>query len=105
MGESVELGEGRAALGPQRLRPVQHLRNPPLLGEGWERDVESSEKALRYTALPSATGHLALAIATNAKYLVTRDNDLLELMFDEVFRTAHPNLEIVEPAGFSNRLY
>ena len=25
------MGEGGAALGPQRLRPVQHLRNPPLL--------------------------------------------------------------------------
>ena len=31
LGEGVELGEGGAALGPQRLRPVQHLRNPPLL--------------------------------------------------------------------------
>ena len=35
MGEGVELGEGGAALGPQRLRPVQHLRNPPLLVEWW----------------------------------------------------------------------
>ena len=34
LGEGVELGEGGAALGPQRFRPVQHLRNPPLLGEG-----------------------------------------------------------------------
>ncbi len=41
LGEGVELGEGGAALGPQRLRPVQHLRNPPLLGEGRERDLDS----------------------------------------------------------------
>ncbi len=31
LGEGVELGEGGAALGPERLRPVQDLRNPPLL--------------------------------------------------------------------------
>ena len=34
LGEGVELGEGGAALGPQRVRFVQDLRNPPLLGEG-----------------------------------------------------------------------
>ena len=38
LGEGVELGEGGAALGPQRVRLVQDLRNPPLLGEGWERN-------------------------------------------------------------------
>ena len=31
LGEGVEEGEGRAALGPQRLRPIQHLRDPALL--------------------------------------------------------------------------
>ncbi len=36
LGEGVELGEGGAALGPQRLRPVQHLRNPPLLRQRWQ---------------------------------------------------------------------
>src|SRR5688572_4642058 len=34
LGEGVELGEDGAALGPQHLRPVQHLRNPPLLRQG-----------------------------------------------------------------------
>src|SRR5690606_34371001 len=38
LGEGVELGEGGAALGPQRVRLVQDLRNPPLLGEGREGD-------------------------------------------------------------------
>jgi hypothetical protein len=38
LGEGVELGEGGAALGPQRLRPIQHLRDPPLLFQSWERD-------------------------------------------------------------------
>ena len=34
LGEGVESREGGAALGPQRVRFVQDLRNPPLLGEG-----------------------------------------------------------------------
>jgi hypothetical protein len=32
LGECVELGEGGATLGPESLRAVQGLRNPPLLG-------------------------------------------------------------------------
>ena len=36
LGEGIELGEGGAALGPERLRPVQDLRYPPLLGQGRE---------------------------------------------------------------------
>ena len=38
LGEGVELGEGGAALGPQRVRLVQDLRNPPLLGERAEEE-------------------------------------------------------------------
>ena len=30
LSEGAKLGEGSAALGPQRLCPVQHVRNPPL---------------------------------------------------------------------------
>ena len=43
LGEGVELGEGGAALGPQRLRPVQHLRNPPLLCERRHRNRQFCE--------------------------------------------------------------
>lgn len=49
---------------------------------------------------PKDEKYLNLAIAANAQYLVTRDNDLLDLMKDESFRTAYPNLEILEPAAF-----
>ncbi len=66
--------------------------------------VEVVPSAMRLPRDPKDEKYLNLAIATNAKYLVTRDNDLLELMFDEVFRTAHPKLEIVEPTKFLNRL-
>ena len=44
LGEGVELGEGGAALGPQRLRPVQHLRNPPLLRQRRQGDFESLQR-------------------------------------------------------------
>ena len=40
LGEGVELGEGGAALGPQRLRPVQYLRNPPLLRQRWQGKLQ-----------------------------------------------------------------
>ena len=46
LGEGVELGEGGAALGPQRLRPVQHLRNPPLLRQRRQGDRRTSRELL-----------------------------------------------------------
>ena len=41
MEEGVELGEGLAALGPQGVRRIQNPRNPLLLGEGRERDLQA----------------------------------------------------------------
>ena len=38
--EGVELGEGLAALGPHGVRRIQNPRNPLLLGEGREGDLE-----------------------------------------------------------------
>ena len=38
--EGVELGEGLAALGPQGVRRIQNPRNPLLLVEGREGDLE-----------------------------------------------------------------
>ena len=43
LGEGVELGEGGTALGPQRLRPVQHLRDPPLLRQRRQGDLRSRD--------------------------------------------------------------
>ena len=39
----VELGEGVAALGPQRLGLIQDRRNPPLLRQRWEGDVNGAD--------------------------------------------------------------
>ena len=46
---------------------------------------------------PKDEKYLNLAIASKVPYLATRDNDLLDLMKDESFRTTYPNLEILGP--------
>ena len=40
--EGVELGEGLAALGPQRVRRIQDLRDALLFGEGREGNFEDA---------------------------------------------------------------
>ena len=53
---------------------------------------------------PKDEPYLNLAIASGAKYLVTRDNDLLDLMSDTGFRSRYPDLLIVEPVAFLREL-
>jgi putative PIN family toxin of toxin-antitoxin system len=58
---------------------------------------------------PKDEKYINLAIASDARYLVTRDRDLLDLMSltDETsvhFRAAYPTIAIVEPAMFLDRL-
>lgn len=54
---------------------------------------------------PNDEKHLNLAVAAGAAYLVSRDNDLLDLMTGSdpdavAFRTAHPTVLILDPAAF-----
>lgn len=44
--------------------------------------------------------YLNLALATNADYLVSHDNDLLALMRDRSFMETYPRLRVVDPAMF-----
>ncbi len=44
--------------------------------------------------------YLNLAIATQAPFIVSRDNDLLDLMKDDAFRKAYPGLTILDPVAF-----
>jgi uncharacterized protein len=58
---------------------------------------------------PRDEGYINLTLAAGADYVVTRDNDLLDLMTgtdpDAVaFRTACPNVAILDPAAFLARL-
>lgn len=48
---------------------------------------------------PDDEPYLNLAIAANADYLVTWDNDLLDLMTDEAFRAQYPRLTILNPVA------
>ena len=68
LGEGVELGEGGAALGPQRLRPVQHLRNPPLLRQRRQGDFRSPMHA--------AWTDVAAVAPCNASSVERRNSDV-----------------------------
>ncbi len=57
-------------------------------------------RQIRYERDPKGEPYLNLAIAAGARYLVSRDNDLLDLMADEDFRARHPGLTILDPAAF-----
>lgn len=49
---------------------------------------------------PKDEPYLNLAVESNARYLVSRDRDLLDLMQDVAFTSAHPDLTICDPAQF-----
>ncbi|MSR57703.1 MAG: putative toxin-antitoxin system toxin component, PIN family [Planctomycetaceae bacterium] len=49
---------------------------------------------------PDDLPYLNLAVAANAEYLVSRDNDLLSLMRDRSFVEKYPRLQVVDPAMF-----
>ncbi len=58
---------------------------------------------------PKDEKYLNLAVAANASVIVSRDNDLLDLMTPNnpdgtAFRTAHPTINILEPAAFLQTL-
>jgi putative PIN family toxin of toxin-antitoxin system len=48
---------------------------------------------------PDDEPYLNLAIAASAAFLVTRDNDLLDLMHDTEFRAQYPKLTILDPVA------
>jgi predicted nucleic acid-binding protein len=47
---------------------------------------------------------LNLATAASVGYIVSRDNDLLDLMKDPLFLGRYPRLQIVNPVAFLNLL-
>jgi len=71
--------------------------------------VDTVPLAVRLPRDPKDEKYLNLAIAANAKYLVSRDNDLLNLMTERAaeaidFRTAYPDIRILDPVAFLQTL-
>jgi predicted nucleic acid-binding protein len=62
--------------------------------------VEDVPRVYQYKRDPDDEPFLDLAIATQASFIVSRDNDLLDLMKDDDFRKAYPDLAIVDPPSF-----
>jgi predicted nucleic acid-binding protein len=61
-------------------------------------------KVLEYPRDPKDEPYLNLAIAAEARYLVSFDNDLLDLMDDPDFRQRFPQLTILDPPAFLRAL-
>ena len=53
-----------------------------------------------YERDPKDEPYINLALASGAAYLVSRDNDLLDLMSDMDFHTRFPKLTIIDPVAF-----
>ncbi|HZT79896.1 MAG TPA: putative toxin-antitoxin system toxin component, PIN family [Gemmataceae bacterium] len=100
-------------------RPKVQRKNPALTPEGaqifveWlsERSVHLNEVPRRfaYPRDPDDEPYVNLALAAEARYLVTRDTDLLDLMRQDLptgqeFRRQFPGLTILDPAAFLREL-
>jgi uncharacterized protein len=71
--------------------------------------VHSVPRRMEYERDPDDEPVLNLAIEAAAQYLVTRDNDLLDLMKEKssagkTFRARFPDLTILDPSGFLQEL-
>ena len=85
-------------LTPQRVQAFLHnVRAKALL-------VTEVPKAFSCVRDPDDEPYLNLAIAAGAKYLVTRDNDLLDLMKEDTFRQRFPSFTILDPVALLQEL-
>lgn len=66
--------------------------------------VKNVPKQFAYDRDPDDEPYINLAIAAGAKYLVTRDKDLLDLGNDPDFHLRFPDLEIIDPVEFLNAM-
>jgi putative PIN family toxin of toxin-antitoxin system len=91
-------------------RPKTRRRFPQLTQERTRTFLEKVRaKATFFDSVPNVFSlardpddepYVNLALAAGAKYLVTRDKDLLDLMSDQMFQQRFPHLTILEPAAF-----
>jgi putative PIN family toxin of toxin-antitoxin system len=76
---------------------LQHLTTQATL-------IHEVPERFSYHRDPDDANYVNLALAAGAKYLVTRDKDLLDLMKDEVFCKEYPQLTILDPVAFHREL-
>jgi putative PIN family toxin of toxin-antitoxin system len=91
-------------------RPKTLRRFPRLTSEYVSTFLQNAEsKSIALASVPRGYAfdrdpkdepYLNLAIAAKAKYLVSRDADLPDLMKDAGFRRQYPDLEILDPVVF-----
>ena len=67
---------------------------------GKSQMVEDVPRVYRYDRDPDDEPFLNLAIAIQAPFIVSRDNDLLDLMKNDEFCKTYPGLTIVDPVTF-----
>ena len=53
---------------------------------------------------PKDEPYVDLAVATGARYLISRDKDLLDLMGDDAFRQQFPGLTVIDPVALLREL-
>jgi putative PIN family toxin of toxin-antitoxin system len=61
-------------------------------------------RAFHFERDPKDEPYINLALASGARYLISRDNDLLELMTDESFRRRFPGLSVLDPPALLREL-
>jgi len=80
---------------------------------GWVKRIATTipdvPEVFTLTRDPKDSKYLNLAIAAGAELVVSRDNDLLDLMTSsgsdaESFRTTHPTIRIIDPVAFLQTL-
>jgi putative PIN family toxin of toxin-antitoxin system len=62
--------------------------------------VDDVPRSFEFDRDPKDEPYINLAAAGGASYLVSRDNDLLDLMADTSFRTRFPRLTVLDPVAF-----
>jgi uncharacterized protein len=90
-------------------RPRIRSKNPGINDESVEafcarvrqvaRHIDPVPSSFTLPRDPDDEPYLNLAIAVNADFLATRDNDMLDLMRDASFRAQYPTLTILDPVA------
>jgi len=62
--------------------------------------IENTNQIYAFERDPNDEVFINLALVCKAEFLVSRDNDLLDLRKDESFKISFPQLRIVSPAEF-----